>query len=60
MRDDDVNVVAARCKQRVPRMVSDRSDGVGVVAQHLIWIGREVEVEPLNSLVVGSDLMPML
>ena len=54
MRDCDVVIIGAGGKQWIPLVILNISDSVGVVPQHLIRHGGQVQVKPLNLLIIGS------
>ena len=53
MRDGHIVVVATRSEERIPLVVLDVPDPALVVPQHLVGQGGQVQVEPLDLLVVG-------
>ena len=55
MADGDIAVVAGRGEQRVPLVVLDGAESVGVVAQGLVGHAGQVQVEPEDLLVEGPD-----
>ena len=53
MRHSHVVVVPAGGEERIPPVVLDVSHPTLVVPQHLVGQGGQVQVEPLDLLVVG-------
>lgn len=51
----DIAIVRTRGKQRVALVVCHRADGLSVVSQSLVGLGRQIQIEPAQTLIIRSN-----